>query len=88
MRRLICDSWPLGRRLALAAAIFFACTSLVLGAPPRQAAEPPKEPVYALEYGVAIFVPLIALALVFRPGKRTELEDELKLPFERLGPNR
>lgn len=86
MRRHLCDSWLLGRRLTLAAVIFFACARLGFGAPPRQAPEPPKEPVYALEYGVVIFVPLIALALVFRPGKRTELEDEIKLPFERFGP--
>lgn len=87
MQRFVRYTWPLGRRLALVAAFFFASATLAPAAP-RQAPEPPKEPVYALEYGIVIFVPLIALALVYRPGKRTELEDEIALPFEKFGPKR
>ena len=47
----------------------------------RQEVEPPKEPSYALEYGVVIFVIMLGIAVVFRPGRRTDLEDEVKLPF-------
>ena len=47
----------------------------------RKEIEPPKEPSYALEYGVVIFVIMLGVAVVFRPGRRTDLEDEIKLPF-------
>lgn len=71
--------------LGLAAILLLAGASSAIAAPRRPTDEPPKEPVYALEYAVVIFVPLVALAAVYRPGRRNELEDELKLPF---GPKR
>lgn len=67
-------NWSLAILFALApAAIAFAA--------PKKKAEPPKEPVYPLEYAVVIFLVILALAVVLRPGRRTELEDEIKLPF-------
>ncbi len=62
-------------------AIWFGPAAVAFAQKRRKEIEPPKEPSYALEYGVVIFVIMLGVAVVFRPGRRTDLEDEIKLPF-------
>jgi hypothetical protein len=66
---------------ALVVGVWLAPAAAVWAQRRRKPVEPPKEPSYAFEYGVVIFVILLGLAVVFRPIRRTELEDEIKLPF-------
>lgn len=80
MFRSIRVVWQHARWWSVAIALWLGPAALSWAAPRRKEAEPPKEPVYALEYAVVIFAILIALAVVLRPGRRTELVDELKLP--------
>jgi hypothetical protein len=85
MRRLARFTYHFARHAMLALAATLSTAALAIAAPKKGATEPPKEPAYALEYAVVIFAILITLALVYRPSKRTDLVDELKLPF---GPKR
>jgi hypothetical protein len=85
MRRLARSTYLFARYAMFAVAATVGTSALAFAAPKKGATEPPKEPAYALEYAVVIFAILIALALVYRPSKRTDLVDELKLPF---GPKR
>ncbi len=62
-------------------AVWLGPAAVALAQRRRKEVEPPKEPSYALEYGVVIFVIMLGLAVVLRPGRRTDLEDEIKLPF-------
>jgi hypothetical protein len=50
-------------------------------APPTQSLKEVVAPSYALEYGVVLFVVLAGLAVVFRPSRRADPEDEIRLPF-------
>jgi hypothetical protein len=68
------------RHWAVAFAFLLTAAADVLARAKRDV-KPPKEPVYPLEYAVVIFVVLISLAVVLRPGRRTDLVDEIKLPF-------
>lgn len=80
MTRFTSFLWRHVRRWSLAAAIWLAAAGEVMARAKKQP-EPPKEPAYPLEYAVVVFSVLIALAVVLRPGRRTELGDEIKLPF-------
>jgi hypothetical protein len=85
MPQFIRSVFVLARCCAFAVAAAFGGATVAFAAPKKAPLEPPKEPAYALEYAVVIFTILISLAIVYRPGKRTDLVDEVKLPF---GPKR
>lgn len=80
-RRSLHRIWHQASWWIVVLAVWFGPAAAAFAQRRRKEVEPPKEPSYALEYGVVIFVIMLGLAVVFRPGKRTDLEDEVKLPF-------
>jgi hypothetical protein len=74
--------WAAANWLAIIAAVWLAPAIAFAQRRRAEAPKEPEQPSYALEYGLVIFLIMLGVAIVFRPSRRAEPVDDVRLPLK------